>query len=267
MELFDSKDNELLNQEKFSFKIYVNCMSVNSISDFYVEVFNYFKKDKNLASIRDLGLEDLLSQQTNNKNLIILLDALTKAYKPIVVLDEIDHFYKKSKDIDFFELLKVPYLTDCDFKMIIISNNPEFDKEILPKLGDKKIQLQKIVFAPYTHVAIYEILLQKLKENDTLQYFHEDALRLISKKFERSGDLRPALELVKNLLLINKTDLLDNKKKIELKDVLPAINRKNTTFVDLMNNLTVEQKLVIAAIYFVMINKNVTEEDEREVKI
>jgi Cdc6-like AAA superfamily ATPase len=259
LELFNQETR--LCKECFSFKIYINCMSVHSIDEFYSQVFAYFKKTENRE------LDDILTLSPSNKNLLKLFDALDEHHKPIIVLDEIDYFYSKNKDIEFYEMLKLPYLTDRDVKMIMISNNSEFDKEILPKVEDKKIKVVKVVFSPYTHIEIYEILTNKLKLNDTLRYFQDDAVRLISKKYANSfGDLRPALEIVKNMLLTNKEALVSGSERIALKDVLAGINKKDNNFVKLIRDLTVEQKLVITSVYNVMKKKDTTEYDEKDVR-
>jgi Cdc6-like AAA superfamily ATPase len=234
-----------------NFRIYINCMSVNSIEDFYVEVFNYFKKSENL-----LKNTEILDLPANNKNLRQLFDEINE--KVIIVLDEVDYFYQKNKDIIFFELFKIPYLSDCDTRMIMISNNSEFDKEIIPKIEDKKIKIDRIQFAPYTHIEMYEILKNKL---DSTKYFQEHALRLIAKKYSNlNGDLRPALEVVKNLLLTNKAKLSEGQ-KIEMSDALIATNKKVSDFLILLKSLTVEQKLVIASIFNALKNESIELEE------
>ena len=83
---------------------------------------------------------------------------------PIILLDEIDHFYQKNDDIAFFDILSIPYLSSCNLKILMISNNSEFDKYILPKIENRKIKISKYVFKPYTHVEINKILICQLTE-------------------------------------------------------------------------------------------------------
>jgi Cdc6-like AAA superfamily ATPase len=233
-------------------------MSVNSIEDFYTEIYDFFKR----LEIRKL--EKILSETPNNKNLISLFNLLGEN-KPIILLDEVDYFYQKNKDIVFYEMLNIPYICDCDIRIIMISNNSEFDKEILPKIEDKKIRVTKYVFAPYTHIEINEILTNKLVEMNIQTYFEEDVLRLISRKCaNKTGDLRPAIEIVKNLILTHQNQF-NTGKTIELKDVLLIFNKKNTGFIDLMNNLTLEQRIMIVSIYFIIVRKDSLEITEKEV--
>jgi Cdc6-like AAA superfamily ATPase len=259
LEMFNNKSIELLRNPKY-LKIYINCMSVNSIDDFYIEIFEFFRK----LEIRKL--DKILSENPNNRNLITLFNMMGEN-RPTILLDEVDFFYQKNKDIIFYEMLNIPYICDCDIRMIMISNNSEFDKEILPKVEDKKIKVTKYVFTPYTHVEINEIMTNKLVDMEIQKYFEEDVLRLISRKCaSKTGDIRPAIEVVKNLILTHQSEFSKGK-KIELKDALLIFNKKNTGFIDLMNSLTVEQRIMIVSIYFLITRKDSLEVTEKEVNI
>lgn len=271
MDLFNN--DESLKDTKYAFKIYLNCMSVNSIDSFFTEVFNYFRSkenlniiDKHITNVKTLHkIRSALDLTPNNKNLRDFLDLIKEKFHPIILLDEVDYFYQKNKDIIFYELLNIPYLSDCDIKLMMISNNSEFDKDILPKIENQKIKVLKYVFTPYTVIEIYEILKQKLIEMKLYKNFQDEAIKLIAKKLaNKLGDLRPAIEVVKKLILNNKEEFKNNK-IITLRDVMSMLNQKYSSFCELMNNLTVEQKIVIASIYFVTAKMDVTEIDEKQV--
>lgn len=251
-------------------KIYINCMSVHSIEDFYCQIleflFNNFHVLKSIADRKNLmSYKNILSYKKNlNKNFIEILELYKEYFTFLILLDEVDNFYQKQKEIIFYEILNTPYLTDTEIKIMLISNNPEFDKEILPKIESKKIKISRIIFQPYNHQDIYFIIKEKLSDIKILGIFQDEALRLISKKLaNKMGDLRPAIEIVKNLILENKSKIVFNadgkidpelnseNKLITLRDVLIKLKQKSQSFVQLMSNITNEQKIVLLSIYFI----------------
>ena len=87
-----------------------------------------------------------------------------REYNIAIVLDEIDFLYRKSNEISFYEIINIPYITGTNVKMILISNNSDFDNEIFPKLKNRKIQINKIVFKPYTPLELFNIMKKKLED-------------------------------------------------------------------------------------------------------
>lgn len=324
-------------------KIYINCMSVHSAEDFYFQILKFLFENFNLlGNARDLKLlqsyREVLqisnsssnnnnnSRKNLNKSFLEIMDLYKSKFTFLVLLDEVDNFYQKQKEIVFYEILNTPYLTDTQMKLMLISNNSEFDKDVMPKIESRKIKVSRIVFKPYTHNEIYEILMKKLSESGILEAFQDEALKLISKKLaNKMGDLRPAIEIVKNLILENKDRILvnanntnnndfdntnnkngDNNKNfnlntnsnssnnknnnnketnnnekslqnetsnfdtaikakplITLRDVLIKLKQKNQSFIELMSNLTTEQKIVLLSFYIVYEKSKNSEIDER----
>lgn len=272
-----------LTSNKFCFKIYINCMSLNSIKDFNEEIFKFFNKTSSLTIFRKIfkskkydSLIKILKTNPNNLKIDTLCNVLNilnsndveEKMTPIILLDEIDHFYQKNDDIAFFDILSIPYLSSCNLKILMISNNSEFDKYILPKIENRKIKISKYVFKPYTHVEINKILIQKLIETGFKDNFEENAIRFISSKLaNKSGDLRPALEIIKSILL-NQKEEFSNGKKVDLREVMIILKHKTSSFSEIIKNLTFEQKVVISSIYFSMINSEssiITEEQVRHI--
>jgi Cdc6-like AAA superfamily ATPase len=270
-----------LTTNKFCFKIYINCMSLNSIKDFNEEIFKFFNKTSSLTILRkifkskkyDSLIKVLKTNQNNIKtetlcNLLNILNTNDVGEKltPIILLDEIDHFYQKNDDIAFFDILSIPYLSSCDLKIIMISNNSEFDKYILPKIENRKIKISKYVFKPYTHVEINKILIQKLSEINFKENFEENAVRFISSKLaNKSGDIRPAIEIIKSIIL-NQKEEFSKGKKVDLREVMIILKHKASSFSEILKNLTFEQKVVISSIYFTMINTESSIITEEQVK-
>ena len=181
---------------------------------------------------------------------------------PLILLDEVDYFYLKNNEILFYDILNIPHIASSVIKILMISNNSEFDKEILPKIKNRKIKIEKCVFEPYTHIEINKIITKKLDEIGMVKNFEENAIRFISSKLaNKSGDLRPALELIKKIILDNKDEFIEKEKKINLSDVISIFKYQLSHFVEIIKNLTFEQKLVVISIYFIM-NKDESYEIE-----
>ena len=249
---------DLKTEQNYFLKFAINCLSINSTEDFYESIFkflnapkfyNYFKKifdDKTYNVIIEI-LKDVPCEDS-------FLKLLTKLNKTtfLILLDEIDFLYKKADDYLFFSLLSIPYLMNSDVKMILISNNSDFDNEIFPKLKNRKIQISKIIFKPYTHKQLAEIMLKKLEILGFSKNFSNDAVRFLSTKMNKSGDIRPIMNIIKELLLNNKKKLQTNSNfKIELKDMFDIIKKKNINLNEILSSLTTEQKIIVAAMYYV----------------
>ena len=263
-------NNDLSNNREYFLRFSINCLSINSTEDFYDAVFKYL----NDASIYNYFNEIL--DEKNSKNIIKLLKGtpnqnsfqkiLTILGKNpfIILLDEIDFLYKKKKDdYLFFSLLLIPYLTNNGVKMILISNNADFDNEIFPKLKNRNITIKKIIFKPYTHKQLANIMSLKLESIGLLKYFSNDAIKFLSTKMNKSGDIRPIISIIKEIILNNKTKMQnDSEFKINLSDMFDIIKKKNINLNEILNSMTTEQKIVVAAIYYVIKNSGIKIEEK-----
>jgi Cdc6-like AAA superfamily ATPase len=262
-------NTNLIDDQNYFLKFSINCLSINSIDDFYESLFkylndptiyNYFnevldeKKQKNIIKI----LKETPSQNSFQKILIILGNiAFT------ILLDEIDFLYKKRDDFLFFSLLLIPYLTNNGVKMILISNNSDFDNEIFPKLKNRNITIKKLIFKPYTHKQLANIMTLKLESIGLLKYFSNDAIKFLSTKMNKSGDIRPVISIIKEIILNNKDKIQNNTDfKIVLSDMFEIIRKKNINLSDILSSMTTEQKIVVAAIYYVCKNSGIKFEEK-----
>lgn len=274
--------NNCLQEIEFCFKIHINCMSIFSVKDFYDEVFKFFNKTKNLMTLKTFfssnnnkkyeELTNILKlPSSKNNNLTKFLKFLNegnlgKKLTPIILLDEVDQLFQKSNDIIFYDILNVPFISDCNMKIIMISNNSDFDKYIIPKIENRKIKIEKHVFQPYSHIEINKIISQKLQEINYLTNFEENAIRYISSKLaNKSGDIRPALEIIKKLILNNKEQFQEGK-RIDLKEAMTILSQQYSYFTDIIKDLTFEQKLVVVSIYFLCVNSETNMVAEAEVR-
>ena len=66
------------------------------------------------------------------------------------------------------------------------------------------------------------------------------------------GDLRPIIEIIKNLILSNKDDFSKKTKRIELKDMFSILKQKNINLSEIISSLTTEQKVIAAAVFYAM---------------
>ena len=251
-------NNTLTKKNKYISTLTLNCMSLTQSDEFY----NEFYKEMNTTDSYDTFKEifdqkkynkviNLLESEADSKHLLKFLNYF-KGYNFCIVLDEIDYLYKKANEMGFYEIINIPYLAETNIKMILISNNSDFDNEILPKLRNRKIQIEKIVFKPYTHIDIFNIMKKKLEDINLLDSFSTDSLRFLSTKMNKFGDLRPIIEIIKNLILSNKDDFSKKTKRIELKDMFSILKQKNINLSEIISSLTTEQKVIAAAVFYAM---------------
>ena len=250
-------NNDLMNDENYFLKFSINCLSINSTDDFYdalfkylndATIYNYF--NKNLGEKKQKNIIALLKEvpcQTNFQKILNIIGDICF----IIMLDEVDFLYKSNNDFLFFSLLLIPYLTKNGVKMILISNNADFDNEIFPKLKNRNITIKKLIFKPYTHKQLTKIMTLKLESISLLKYFTSDAIKFLSTKMNKSGDIRPIISIIKEIILNNKSKIQNETEfKIELNDMFEIIKKKNINLSEILESMTTEQKIVVAAIYY-----------------
>ena len=152
--------------------------------------------------------------------------------------------------------MSLPYLSKTDIKLILISNNSDFDNLIFPKLKNRNIQIEKIIFKPYTSNDLLTIMTNKLEEINLLNSFSKDSIKFLSSKLNKTGDIRPIIGTIKSVILDNKEAFENGKKKIELKDMLLLIKKKNINLNEIISSMTNEQKIIVIAIYYTLKEQN-----------
>ena len=149
----------------------------------------------------------------------------------------------------------------------MISNNTEFEYKIFPEIEDRKYKVDKFIFRPYSYQEIVSILSSKLEEMNMKEKFSNESLIFIAKKYaNKVGDLRPALEICKTIILDHLTEIKNNNYIVNLKEIIMRVNKTNNSFTQLLANITLEQKIVIASIYLVLSKSKKTEFRESDVK-
>ena len=263
-------NNDLSNNKEYFLKFSINCLSINSTEDFYDAVFKYLNDALIYNYFNEILKEEnakklikLLKEKPNQNSFQKILTILGKT-PFIILLDEIDFLYKKKKDdYLFFSLLTIPYLTNTGVKMILISNNADFDNEIFPKLKNRNITIKKIIFKPYTHKQLANIMTLKLEAIGLLKYFSNDAIKFLSTKMNKSGDIRPIISIIKEIILNNKSKMQNEYDfKINLSDMFEIIKKKNINLNEILSSMTTEQKIVVAAIYYVIKNSGIKIEEK-----
>ena len=263
-------NNDLSNNKEYFLKFSINCLSINSTEDFYDAVFKYLNDAPIYNYFNEILKEEnakklikLLKEKPNQNSFQKILNILGKT-PFIILLDEIDFLYKKKKDdYLFFSLLTIPYLTNTGVKMILISNNADFDNEIFPKLKNRNITIKKIIFKPYTHKQLANIMTLKLEAIGLLKYFSNDAIKFLSTKMNKSGDIRPIISIIKEIILNNKSKMQNEYDfKINLSDMFEIIKKKNINLNEILSSMTTEQKIVVAAIYYVIKNSGIKIEEK-----
>jgi Cdc6-like AAA superfamily ATPase len=259
---------------KHYIKVTMNCMSMTTTTDFYSNIFISLNNVKQYSQYKKhLSTDEQYTQlinalDTNEPSRIALFQVLSILYSNnigmFILLDEIDYLYRKNDEIVFYDVLNIPYISDNKYiKMFLISNNSDFDNEIFPKLKNRKINIEKIVFKPYTHIELYTIMKNKLEEIGMKDVFANDALRFLATKMNKNGDIRPVIEVIKGLLLDNNNNNTKQNKVIELRDMFVILKQKNTNLNEMLKAMTTEQKMIVAGMYFAMKSKNVNELEEK----
>jgi Cdc6-like AAA superfamily ATPase len=262
-------NNDLKEDKEYFLKFSINCLSINSTDDFYEAVFKYLNNatiynylNESLDEKKSKNIINILKESPTQNSFQKILNNLGKT-PFIILLDEIDFLYKKRDDYLFFSLLTIPYLTNSGVKMILISNNADFDNEIFPKLKNRNITIKKIIFKPYTHKQLANIMTLKLESIGLLKYFSNDAIKFLSAKMNKSGDIRPIISIIKEIILNNKGKIQDNTDfKITLTDMFDIIKKKNINLSEILGSMTTEQKIVVAAIYYVIKNSGIKLEEK-----
>ena len=262
-------NNDLAENKEYFLKFSINCLSINSTDDFYENVFKYLNDpcrynyfEEKLGEKNQKTLINILKETPSQNNFQKILNILGKT-PFIILLDEIDFLYKKRDDFLFFSLLTIPYLTNTGVKMILISNNADFDNEIFPKLKNRNITIKKIIFKPYTHKQLANIMTLKLESIGLLKFFSNDAIKFLSTKMNKSGDIRPIISIIKEIILNNKSKIQnDSEFKITLNDTFEIIKKKNINLSEILSSMTTEQKIVVTAIYYVIKSSGIKLEEK-----
>ena len=266
--ILDIFKNNLMD-DRFFFKFYLNCISLHSVDDFYENIFKLFNTTENydfllkiFSKEEYLKIIQCLSKTPNKKTFNKILFFLKK-FTITILLDEIDFLFKKNDEYSFFELMSLPYLSKTDIKLILISNNSDFDNLIFPKLKNRNIQIEKIVFKPYTSNDLLTIMTKKLEEINLLDSFSKDSIKFLSSKLNKTGDIRPIIATIKSVILDNKEAFENENKKIELKDMLLLIKKKNINLSEIISSMTNEQKIIVIAIYYTLKEQNSDLEEKK----
>ena len=262
-------NNDLAENKEYFLKFSINCLSINSTDDFYENVFKYLNDpcrynyfEEKLGEKNQKNLINILKETPSQNNFQKILNILGKT-PFIILLDEIDFLYKKRDDFLFFSLLTIPYFTNTGVKMILISNNADFDNEIFPKLKNRNITIKKIIFKPYTHKQLANIMTLKLESIGLLKFFSNDAIKFLSTKMNKSGDIRPIISIIKEIILNNKAKIQnDSEFKITLNDTFEIIKKKNINLSEILSSMTTEQKIVVTAIYYVIKSSGIKLEEK-----
>ena len=136
--------NQILSSFKeidLSLQFYFNCMCFKNANDFYSNFFDQMKKlyhiiEKQFSKAEMNKFEKLIStalktKSTTEESKGVTLDVIglfKNKFTPyiffinkqcrIIILDEIDYVYQKYYSIIFFDILKLPYLTETNMKYI-----------------------------------------------------------------------------------------------------------------------------------------------------
>ncbi|KAI5743591.1 hypothetical protein M8J77_019915 [Diaphorina citri] len=120
----------------------------------------------------------------------------TRPHGPCVLLiDELDYLCNKRQDV-IYNILE--YLNKPKSRLIIlcIANTMDLPERTLKGKVSSRMGLTRLMFKPYDHHQLQEIVQNRLKNNNC---FHPDAVQLVARKVAAvSGDARRALDICKH---------------------------------------------------------------------
>ena len=251
----------------------LNCYSIKGIKeiyDFYFIALKSYLESNNEALLLKIIETDIMQLESvkplSNKEILIKsLGLLKNIAIPVLILDEVDGVYPGDKSkchTAYNELFKIPFTTDNMIKIIMISNNSEFDKKIFNEINLISVNVVKVIFSPYTKNDAVEIIKKLLTHNDLIHYFEPIALKfLCEKSVSNNGDIRKAINNTQHVLLTyfqEKKEGLVSNDKITLTYVNDKLKLIGTEVLNALKSLTTEQRYVLLSIYRLM-----KEDDEK----
>lgn len=116
----------------------------------------------------------------------------SKTLEPIILLvDELDMLCTKKQDV-LYNIFDWPYKRNSKWIVVAIANAMNLPEQVMSKISSR-LGLSRMIFQPYTHSELEEIVELRLEE---LDLFEPDAITYAARKVAAvSGDARRALEI------------------------------------------------------------------------
>lgn len=227
----------------------INCLMINDSFDLLnmisksIGMINVQKRDKETPQL----YMDLISSFLSNNNDVPML----------LILDEIDQMVTKSSD-----LLKAIFNLSFNGKIFLVGIANSIDLAIrhFPNNLDR---IKILKFHPYSSEDISRILIARLdfvkdKNNSGIELINSIAFEFCSRKVSAVGDLRKALEIMKEAVNLAKSDYFRGSGSIVQVGIVHITKALNNLFSGMVNttsknavtikDLNLHQKILLAVL-------------------
>jgi archaeal cell division control protein 6 len=241
LELMDELETESQNQDVGLKTVYVNCSENRTETVILLEVLSQLNPTQSYPKMgwnRAKALSEFKKVLENEEHVLL-------------ILDEVDYVLRESGDDIIYRLSRINSKAKKNAKQarvstVLISNDVRVSDYIKPRT-QSTLGRVKIVFPPYNHLQLYDILRQRSKVAFKPGVTGNPILKKIAEiEASRYGDARKALELLDSCAKIAIAKKR-NKLTLDLVNEADAHLEKDQTF-ELITSLTRQQKLVYLSI-------------------
>lgn len=185
-------------------KAYINCMSIKSSKDLYMNLLEAFCGD----------MEIMEGDEVKTLQSIFVPKKGNTVY--VVTLDEIDHILTLDLEI-LYKLFEWSLQKSSRLALFGIANALDLTDRFLPRLKARNLKPELLPFLPYNATQIKTVITSRLKslmpENsatpDYVPFLHPMAIDLCSRKVSnQTGDLRRAFDICRRAI-----DLIESETK------------------------------------------------------
>ncbi len=240
MELMDELENESQNHDVNLKTVYVNCSENRTETVILLEALSQLNPSK---SYPKMGWN-------RAKALSEFKKVLEKEEHVLLILDEVDYVLRESGDDIVYRMSRIngkkKKSKRAHVSTVLISNDVRVGDYIKPRT-QSTLGRVKIVFPPYNHLQLYDILRERAKVAFKNGVAGNSILKKIAEiEGSRYGDARKALELLDSCAKIAIAKKR-NKLTLDLVNEADSHLEKDQTF-ELITSLTRQQKLVYLSI-------------------
>lgn len=207
--------------------IWINALKLNSPGDAFSRIWDIMEKYTERPNKR------MESQKLGN---IFYGSKIVERPYIIIVIDELDYLITKSHNV-IYELFNWPQQPGSRLFVVGIANTIDIRAKLPHKVASRIKETECIVFQPYNHFELEEILTQRLG-NLKDQFFDDDAITYLCHRVaSSSGDIRQLFAYTSHILQRKSSSFTYNTKKKQ---------RRNKT-----SNLITKDQVAIALDEFV----------------
>jgi len=196
--------------------IWINALKLNSPKDAYSRIWDTMELYTDRPSQR-LYAQKLANIFYGSKK-IGQCEGQKKDGRPyfIIVIDELDYLVTKSHDV-IYELFNWPQQSGSRLLVIGIANTIDIKSKLPHKVGSRIKDTECIVFQPYNHFELEEILVQRFGELKDMFITDEALSYLCHRVASSSGDIRQLFAFTIEILQAKGISYAFNTRKLHRK--------------------------------------------------